>query len=287
MTLCGNRVSNLQAGILLNQKMTELSESISWSWLKADALLAIKASKSIGTVAVTNGSTSIVGTGTSFASTDVGGYIRVATDVGFYKITVVAGQTLTIESAYVGNDASGQGFNLFFNIYTLPSNFRQMLTPVFYNKLNEATLEELGAWDPMRSSQSNNPTHFTYRGIDSAGLQEIEIWPVPSAAIAFRFSYLKTIAEATTDSTVFPIRPDVLTYAVAADVLTVEIAKDPVKNAALASVVTRYDTRAETALAEAWFADMKKQGVPDSIADAAELSHVSGDYAVDHDTYGL
>lgn len=283
MTLSGGRISNLDAKTLLNQKMSELSESYSWSWLKSDALITTKAVKNTGTVQVTNAGTSIVGTGTPFTSTDVGSYIRVALDVSFYRVTAVVGQTLTIETGYAGANATLQAYTLFANIYSLASDCRRILTPVFWRKLEEATLEELGYLDPMRTSQADVPTRFAYRGITSAGVQQIEVWPIPTSAVAFRYSYLRTIAEATTDATVVPIRPDCLTYAVAADVLTTEIAKDPVKNAALAAVVQRYDGMAAKSLAEELYADAIKQGLPASIGGVG--NSYSDDYLLSHDVF--
>lgn len=68
-----------------------------------------------GTVQVTNGSASVVGTGTSFnAGTMVGKRFRVSGTNEFYTVSAVADAThLTLSSNYTGSSASGAGYTIF------------------------------------------------------------------------------------------------------------------------------------------------------------------------------
>lgn len=66
-----------------------------------------------GTIAVTNGSTTVVGTGTNFVAGMVGGGIIKTGDTASYKITAVASTTsLTIGSAYAGTTSSGSAYTI-------------------------------------------------------------------------------------------------------------------------------------------------------------------------------
>lgn len=66
-----------------------------------------------GTVAVTNGSTTVTGTGTNFTAAMVGGGFIKTGDTASYKITAVASTTsLTLGSAYSGTTSSGSAYTI-------------------------------------------------------------------------------------------------------------------------------------------------------------------------------
>ena len=284
MVLAG--VDNLTAGILVNQVSTETLESRSWSFLKAEASLSTRAPKTAGTVALTN-ATTITGTGTAFDATDVNSYIRVATDVHFHRITAVVGQALTIDPAYPGATFTGQAYSVFRHIYTLASDFRRMLSPVFYRRLSETTLQELDRIDPRRTFQSNSPLRFAYRGRDSNGVEQIEISPVPSVALVLRYAYLQTVAEATTDGTTMRLRPDVLIYAAATMGIRARIVKNPEMAGAgvLLSLAREYEAKAERDLQTAIEADFSLAGASQAVRTVGDGGWVGLDTLIDHDVF--
>lgn len=66
-----------------------------------------------GTVAVTNGSTTVTGTGTTFVAGMVGGGFIKTGDTASYRITAVASTTsLTLASAYTGTTSSGSAYTI-------------------------------------------------------------------------------------------------------------------------------------------------------------------------------
>lgn len=70
-------------------------------------------SATAGTVAVTNGSTTVTGTGTNFTSAMVGGGFIKTGDTASYKITAVASTTsLTLGSSYSGTTSSGSAYTI-------------------------------------------------------------------------------------------------------------------------------------------------------------------------------
>lgn len=69
--------------------------------------------KTAGTVSVSNGSASVTGSGTAFASSDVGRYIRFDSDGHWYRISAVGGTTsLTLDRNYEGTAISGGNYKL-------------------------------------------------------------------------------------------------------------------------------------------------------------------------------
>lgn len=69
-----------------------------------------------GTVAVTNGSGAVVGTGTTFAAGDVGKTLRIDGDTGttsFYAITAFTDATHITIGTYGGTTGSGKGYTIF------------------------------------------------------------------------------------------------------------------------------------------------------------------------------
>lgn len=285
MLRTGGRIDAIRAGELMKDKLTEIAESYSWSWLKAESLLSTVAPKSGGTVTLNVDTTKIDGTSTSFASTDVGSYIRVAQDVAFYKVTAVSSQQLTLETAYVGSTFSTQSYSLFRHIYSLQSDFRRFVSPAFWPRLQEATLGQLDEWDALRS-QSDLPSHYAYRGVNSAGVMQVEIWPVPSAAVGIRYSYLKTIPEPSLDTTTIPLRPDVLIYSCAADALYTLVAEStkPQEVQHLAGLAQQYDAKGLQALQEERYSDSAIAGVPRGVRDYRQGQVWNDTFLSDHDS---
>lgn len=77
---------------------------------------ASDASSSAGTVAVTNGSTTVTGTGTAFSVLHNGGRIRIAGV--WYTVSTVSGATgLTLTTSYAGATASGLAYTVFAATY--------------------------------------------------------------------------------------------------------------------------------------------------------------------------
>lgn len=70
-----------------------------------------------GTISVTNGSTTVTGSGTTFVSGDAGKMLRVDGDTGtasFYKIaSFVSATEVTLQTNYTGTTASGKGYTIF------------------------------------------------------------------------------------------------------------------------------------------------------------------------------
>lgn len=75
---------------------------------------ATTADYTTGTIQVTNGSTAVVGTGTTFTAGMVGKTIRVGTDNAFYRIATFTDAThIALISNYAGTSGSGKTYTIF------------------------------------------------------------------------------------------------------------------------------------------------------------------------------
>lgn len=160
-----------------------------WSFLRKTTTLTTVAPYSTGTVATGASSDTITGTGTTFTSAMVGRYIKVNNDFQFYKIaTYTNPTTIAIETDYADGAKTAQTYSIFKHIFSLASDFREMISPVFETKLIEATIEDIDRYDPGRDT-SDRSRYFIYLGLDSSAIQELELYPVPSAAHMYRYRY--------------------------------------------------------------------------------------------------
>lgn len=67
-----------------------------------------------GTVSVTNSSTTVTGTGTTFTSDMVGKRIRIGDDTKFYTVSAFVSATeITLSSSYIGETRSGESYRIF------------------------------------------------------------------------------------------------------------------------------------------------------------------------------
>jgi hypothetical protein len=94
----------------LNQSQQEIWGRYDWPWAFEREVVQTVVDKTDGTVSVSAGGTTVTGSSTAFAATDVGSFIQFESSDDWYKITDVASSTeLTIEAAYVGTSALSDG----------------------------------------------------------------------------------------------------------------------------------------------------------------------------------
>lgn len=94
-----------------------------WSFIKPTTTLTVNAPYSTGTVAVTNGSAIVTGTGTVFPSWAASGVIKVAGGVPYTIATRDSNTQVTLDVVYAGTTASLQKYELSQEDYDLPDSF--------------------------------------------------------------------------------------------------------------------------------------------------------------------
>jgi hypothetical protein len=285
--LTGNRIDQARAGELINLKLKEYTRSHTWSWMKGDTVLPIVAPKVTGTITLNADPTKIDGTGTSFASADIGSYLRVSLDVPFFQITNVMGQQLTIETPYPGAAFVNKGYTLFRHIYSLPTDFRKFISPSYWDRLREVTQQEIDQLDPLRTTQQQTPELYAYHGPDRNNNMQVEIWPVPTVATIIRYTYLKTIPQfrPIDGALTVPLRGDVVAMGAAAEAFyTLAADKENVQHSAmLLQLGDRWTVKEKEALDDALRADQYLVGLPEAVGQYQPSINVGADYMINHD----
>lgn len=284
----GNRVDDARIGEVLNAVLASLW-SYSWSFRKQTALLVTTPAYSTGTVALNGDPTKVDGTGTAWTSALVGRFLRVANAVSFYRITAVSGQQLTLEAAYPTPFDAGSSYTIFQLFYPLAADVDVLQSQAYWHRLVETTVEGMDRVDAQRSTTGQEPYAFLYQGMDSAGRVQIELRPVPSTAVALRYSYLSTapvLVPGTDDAVEIPLDADLLDYLATAEALYVWCAEHADSPAAdrLLNLATRHEQRGQAALPEALFQDAKRAGVAQAGRDEMFGGSPGDFYAYEHDT---
>lgn len=92
-------------------------------YLSTDGALELVAPITTGTVAITNGSKTVAGTGTTFTLLMVGRKLRVAGDNAFYRIAAFVSTTeITLENNFLEPTVTTATFSIFKDEYKLPAD---------------------------------------------------------------------------------------------------------------------------------------------------------------------
>lgn len=153
-----------------------------WSFRQAKSQILLLDQYSTGTVAVTQDSGTVTGTGTVWTAGMVGRKFKAAGNE-VYTITARASNTsITISPVYQGASASGLSYLIFQDTYDLPSDVssvsgwwnatqQKWLTPV--------TPDAIGDLQNASNFTSNWPDRIAQFGTN-AGVPQVIVWPAPS-----------------------------------------------------------------------------------------------------------
>jgi hypothetical protein len=202
-----------------------------WSELRRTGALRLAAPYTTGTVTVTNGSVTVVGSGTSWTSADHATLQLVVGNRGpFFDIaSVESGTSLTLASPFVGTSASGASYTIQQIYIVPPANFIKYTsfldtTPATPAQLDfSMTQEVLDFYDPGRTITAGRPTHLVNAESSpfAATLRRprYEVWPRPSEAFiaAFRYVVKPDLLVGDDDTIIYPLRGDVIREGAFAD----------------------------------------------------------------------
>ena len=203
----GTRVYNW-----INLAQEDMDSRCYWHNLESSvpSMIQFKAPYSTGTVAVTNGSPTVTGTGTAWTSAEhVGQTISLPDSAGntntYYYITAVdaGAQTLTLGMNYIGANASGSSYNIDYITYALPSDvstqkIRTVLIQNPHRELKKVDVKERNELFPNLLSGRSQP-----RAWMDWGPYMIQPWPAPEANYICVIRYQKRPAEVTADTAAF------------------------------------------------------------------------------------
>lgn len=155
----------------INRAQQHMASRHDWSWLEAREIVQTEVDKTqdspaSSSVAVALGASSVTGTGTNFAATDVGRFIQFPdTSNDWYKITAFNSSTsIDIEVPFTGTASiTGADYLIRTFFYPLSSNVdrivsvKQAETPLCLQSMSPITMDR---WVPFYTATSSEPTAY-------------------------------------------------------------------------------------------------------------------------------
>lgn len=167
---------------------------LDWQRLDTKTSIPIPVEYNAGTVAVTNGSASVVGTGTTWTTAMTGRVFRVLTDGAWYQFTFNSTTTATLDRPYEGTTATGAAYRINQNVFKLPSDCRGVLS---VDGLASAVREEI----PAARSDYGTPSRWVsyMDAYTDPPVMQIEVYPLPVASGLLAVSFTAESLPATLD----------------------------------------------------------------------------------------
>lgn len=186
------RLSQLVPGIGMElwdgwilDRYQEILDSLSWQRLERKSTVVPAAEYAVGTVAVTQGSTAIAGTGTTWTTQMSGRVIRIAGRTELYTFTYSSGTTGTLDRSYEGPAETEAAYRINDNRALLAADSRLIVslrspTGGPLGKLSRVDLDRLA---PGRT-EYGAPRYYCFDFDDTSDppRARIELYPIPTAA---------------------------------------------------------------------------------------------------------
>jgi len=164
-----------------------------------------------GTVDVTQDSTTVVGNATAWAvATHNGWYFKLDDDDEYYEISNIdnALQTITLSSAYIGDNAAAAKYKLYKINYNLPTDFKKMkwakqiVSPNMLVPLSEMTM---AANYTNEFSYSGNIMAYILSGINSSNTPQVRFYPIQTDRKRVYICYVKRLPSINTTGAISKI----------------------------------------------------------------------------------
>lgn len=178
----------------IGDRYADIMGELPWTRLNVQGMLITAAPYAIGTVSVTEGSTSVILTGGTWSDAMKGRAFRVTGRSEFYEFTPADDVTGSLDRPYEGGDSTAAGYSIFQHIYPLPANCRILQDDAFSNRFGPMTRfshGELNLSDPRRVQSGVPQTWASYMDDNSIPPNmQVELYPVPDCAIGIPFTYV-------------------------------------------------------------------------------------------------
>jgi|SRR3990172_3096981 len=184
----------------VNVAYQQLTRSRSWAFLRSELRLTIAAARSLASVGVTLGSTTVTSAGL-FLAADAGRQFAVGSFPVYTIQTVTDVNTLRLDRAYGETTAPAAAAKVFDGYATMPvdfGSFRLIADP--YNQRRLAYWiheDQLNILDPNRTSSDTGPRLLAARAFSTytptLGRVQYEYWPQPSSARSYPALYNRQV----------------------------------------------------------------------------------------------
>lgn len=199
----------------LNLIQADIASRYPFEWLYYRSYVQTQADKTDGTVAVSNGGTSVTGTGTTFAAGDKRSFIQLQGDTNWYEVTTVASQVLTISPAFAGTTLTAGTYKLRKVYYDLETyvfqviDVRQSSTPT---KLARIGIFTLDTYQPDIQTVGPPTAYYIFRNSPDVAAtvskqKQIAFFPSPDSIynIEVRFTIVQADLSADGDIPFLPV----------------------------------------------------------------------------------
>jgi len=181
---------------ILRNKQRQLAANYNWSAMRGQTQLLPNDAKSAGTVSVQRGSTTVTGTGTAFASSDVGRQFMAGRTSPVYTIASYTSATvIDLDEAFGNTTNATATYQILDAFATMPADFKQFISVI--DPVNAWQLrywfqqEELNNLDPQRTN-AGTPWVLADLHIKTATEQPVfELWPYTQSARVYTVRYFK------------------------------------------------------------------------------------------------
>ena len=179
-------------------------DSADWNPLHTHAVLNTVALVNAGTVAITAGSTAVVGTATAWTSAISGREFRGTGRSEFYGVTFVSGTALTLSRAWEGATVTALTYKIFERIFNLASDVDVLESIKRITgggaDMDQVSQERLDETAPSRPI-FGPPNRYALHDYDETNdLATVELYPIPDTAWGIPYRYTKRPADFTLTS---------------------------------------------------------------------------------------
>lgn len=178
--------------VFINNTVRKIYDRRTWYGLMVRGQISTTGFTIGGSISVTQGSTQIYGTGTTWTAALVGQQFRLGFNTPPYTITAldVTNQILTIEMPWASNTYASAGYFIAQYYYALGPNIKYIHTAknmiMAWRLRLDYTQQTLDSKDPWRATVFT-PTALAQMPPDPNGNYMVELWPVPSIVQALPF----------------------------------------------------------------------------------------------------
>ena len=190
----------------INAAQQELHSRHDWPWAFDREIVQTVADVTAGTVSISAGGTTVTGSSTSFASSDVGKFIQFSGSDDWYKVTAFTSTTsIDIEKPYTQTSALSAGTYILRKVfYSLSSSVEKILTikrTVSGQKLELVHHREYDLYRPNPEGTGKSDSYVIY-GYDSSNNWQICIDPPADSIFNLEVRFKKKVTDMSADDDV-------------------------------------------------------------------------------------
>lgn len=272
----------------INVRYQQIIGAEDWSFLNDSTTVRLveqTSNASTESCAVTQGSATVTGTATSWSGID--GYLfRVGSESQPYVIESVDSVTqLTLETTYGNDDATGEDFTYWPQLYSpVVANVGEITSIVYQSPLVEKPKGYINSLDPERESTGPPVLWSLFSKSSALGTVSFEIWPASDTDYVVTVFYKKIVSDLSADSDTPIFRSEVLEAGALWDCY--RQAFGVTQNPAFIGMARDAQIEYQGLIRQMISEDLSTLSLPRRVLDYTEVPGVLGSnqFALDHDT---